>query len=210
METVYNYNKTLLQSKYGFNPDWERIRPEPNQLDRLTEDCSYFWDGLLRFEPIELVASRQRGCPEFRPQDLHQRGEGHLLFRPIGQETLAEAVATIMEEEESGFDGIDQICQRCVGVDWKLASPPWAGLFFGEGGRIEHQHQEAAERGFQVTTLYAGDTLAGSVSTAPRISGGSLPQRPGLAGSDETGIASQNQLRYSTGHNLTTFPPHKD
>ena len=40
--------------------------------------------------------------------------------------------------------------------------------------------------------------------------GGSLPQRPGLAGSDETGIASQNQLRYSTGHNLTTFPPHKD
>ena len=136
VETVYNCNKTLLKSKYGFSPDWERIRPEPDQLNRLAEGCWYFWDGLLNFEQIELVASGQRSCPEFRPQDLHQRGEGHLLFRPIGLETLAETVATIMEEEKSGFDGIDQICKRCVGVDWKLDSPPWAGLFFGEGGRM--------------------------------------------------------------------------
>ena len=41
-----------------------------------------------------------------------------------------------MEEDKSGFDEIEQICQKCAGIDWKLASSPWAGLFFGEGGRM--------------------------------------------------------------------------
>ncbi len=136
VETVYNCNKTILQSKYEFKPDWERIRPEPNQLDQLAEDCSYFWDGLLHIQPIELVASGQQKCSEFRPQEQQERGDGHLLFRPIGQETLAEAVAAIMKEKKSGVDGIGQICQDCAGIDWKLASAPWAGLFFGEGGRM--------------------------------------------------------------------------
>lgn len=136
VETVYNGNKTLLKSKHKFGTDWERVRPEPDLLDQLVEDCWHFWDGLLHIEPVELVATGERTCSAFRPQDPQQRGEGHLLFRPIGQETMAEAIADIIEEEKSEFDAIDQICQKCSGIDWKLASSPWAGLFFGEGGRM--------------------------------------------------------------------------
>ena len=133
LETVYNCNKILLQTKHQLDKDWERVRPEPEQLDQFTEQCTYFWDSLRRIQPIELVASGQQKCSEFRPQEQQLRGKGHLLFRPIGQETLAEAISDIMKEKKYDFEDIDQICQTCAGIDWTLASPPWAGLFFGEG-----------------------------------------------------------------------------
>ena len=136
LQTVYNCNKALLQDKHHFGKNWERVRPDHDLLDQLTEECKNFWDGLRQIQPIELVALGHRKCYEFRPHEQERRGEGHLLFRPIGQEALAEAVADIMEDPESEFDEIAQICQVCAEIDWKLASPPWAGLFFGEGGRM--------------------------------------------------------------------------
>lgn len=136
LETVYNCNSKILKSRHKFTEDWKRVRPDPDLLDRLAEDCTHFWDSLRQIDPIELVTSGQRKCSEFRPQNQQQRGEGHLLFRPIGLEALAEAVAVIIEEETSGFDKIEQVCQKCADIDWKLASSPWAGLFFGEGGNM--------------------------------------------------------------------------
>ena len=136
LQTVYNCNKVLLKRNHHFNNDWERVRPEPDLLDELSEECKKFWDGLRRVEAVELAASGKRKCSEFRPQEPEQRGQGHLLFRPIGQEALAEAVASIMEEQKSGFGEIDKICQDCAKIDWKLSSLPWTGLFFGEGGRM--------------------------------------------------------------------------
>ena len=136
LETVYNCNRAILQNKHQFDNNWERIRPDPDQLDQLAEECVEFWDALRRIEPIDLVALGTRKCSEFRPHDQESRGEGHLLFRPIGQETLAEAVSAIMLETKPVFGDIDQICQACTGIEWKLASPPWAGLFYGEGGAM--------------------------------------------------------------------------
>ena len=136
LETVYNCNKALLRSKHQFDNNWERIRPDPDQLDLLAEECVTFWDALRRIEPIGLVASGKHKCSEFRPHDQENRGEGHLLFRPIGQEMLAEAVSEIMKATNPIFGDMDQICQSCAKIEWKLASPPWAGLFYGEGGRM--------------------------------------------------------------------------
>ena len=136
LETVYNCNKTILQSKHQFADNWERLRPDPDQLDQLTEECVKFWDALRQIEPVDLVTSGKRKCSEFRPRDQESRGEGHLLFRPIGQETLAEAVSAIVLETNPIFSDVGQICQACAVIDWKLAAPPWAGLFYGEGGAM--------------------------------------------------------------------------
>ena len=133
LETVYNSNKAILRANHTFPSDWERVRPEPEQLDEFTAECKEFWDGLLGIEPISLVASGQRKCSEFRPRTPEQIGKGHFLFRPIGLETLAEAVSAVMQEKDSNFNGIGHICQACARIDWHLESQPWAGLFFGNG-----------------------------------------------------------------------------
>ena len=136
LRTAYRCNRSLLSAKHGFDRTWERVRPEPEILAQLTEEAKNFWDGLRQIEAVDLVASGKRTCPDFRPQEQEQRGEGHLLFRPIGQEALAEAVARIMLEKKLEFDGITHILKQCNKIDWKLASSPWAGLFYGEPGRM--------------------------------------------------------------------------
>ena len=132
LETVYECNKTLLKSVHKYKDEWVRIRPDDDLLDQLTEECTKFWDALRLIEPIGLVAEGHKKCSDFRPYSEAQRPEGHLLFRPIGQQALAEAAANIIQGQKSGFDGIDPICQSCNGIDWTLSSPPWAGLYFGD------------------------------------------------------------------------------
>lgn len=130
LQSVYNCNKILLSAEHKFEGGWVHVRPEPNLLDQYTEECQYFWDALRQIEPIDLLAEGKIQCADFRPNSKGQRGKGHLLFRPIGQETLAAAVAAIIEEQKIGFDGVENIFKSCAAIDWTLASSPWAGLFY--------------------------------------------------------------------------------
>ena len=136
LETVYNCNNTIVRARHNFPDNWEKVRPEPEELDELHDECQEFWDGLRELEAIDLVASGERYPYEFRPNSEEERGSGHLLFRPIGQETLARAVSTIIRDTTSNLNDATQICKLCAKIDWRLASPPWIGVFFGEGGRM--------------------------------------------------------------------------
>ena len=136
IETVYNCNETIVRARHDLPDNWKRVRPEPEELDKLHEECKDFWDGLREVKPIDLVASGDCLTHEFRPTNEKDRGDGHLLFRPIGQETLARAISAIIRDSTSNLNDVSQICKVCAKVDWRLASPPWLGLFFGEGGRM--------------------------------------------------------------------------
>ena len=137
LKTVYTCNKAILQGKHKFPREWPRVRPEPELLNQLAKECEDFWDSLSEIKPIDLVASGKQSCSVYRPTEPGQRGNGHLLFRPIGQEALAEAIADIMKEPKFKFESIRDICQECAKIDWTLASPPWFGLFSRADGSMQ-------------------------------------------------------------------------
>ena len=137
LKTVYNCNKMLLEAKHKFPKAWSRVRPEPELLDQLTEECTDLWDSICEIEPIGLLASGQKSCSEFRPTQPGQRGNGHVLFRPLGQAALAEAIVKTIHEPEPNFDGIGDICKACAKIDWRLSSPPWAGVFSKADGSMQ-------------------------------------------------------------------------
>ncbi|MCY4654706.1 MAG: DGQHR domain-containing protein [Dehalococcoidia bacterium] len=135
LETVYNCNELVLGAKYSFSDDWKRIRPEPDQLDKIFAECKDFWDGLCLIPQIQEVVNG-RNPIDFRPNEQEHRGEGHLLFRPVGQEMLAFTIARILSDSTASYSDVAEVCQKCISVDWCLGSPPWRGVFFGEGGRM--------------------------------------------------------------------------
>ena len=135
LETIYNCNELILRAKHTFPSDWKRVRPEADELDELYKECKEFWDGLYEMNEVREIVQGTRQPIDFRPED--PRGEGHLLFRPIGQEMLAAAVARILPDTSiTTFGDIGGICRTCTRIDWRLASAPWRGVFFGEGGRM--------------------------------------------------------------------------
>ena len=132
LETVYNCNRLLLQARHNFSKDWERVRPDPDVLEVLTNECEAFWSGLCEIDEIERVASGDESCNTFRPQDKEHRGTGHLLFRPIGQEAFADAVLRILVERQQDFKDIPDICKDANNINWTVAATPWNGLYFSE------------------------------------------------------------------------------
>ena len=137
LESIYNCNETIARTKRGeITRDWKRVRPEPNELDQLYEECKEFWDGLTEIPELRQVAQNDKNPEDFRPNTEGLRGEGHLLFRPIGQEMMALAISRVLSDTASELDDIGRICRLCSGVNWRLDAPPWRGLFFGEGGRM--------------------------------------------------------------------------
>ena len=136
LETIYNCNELILSANHTFPRDWKRVRPEYDELDELHRECKEFWDGLCEILEIRQVAQGDKRPIDFRPSVEGLRGEGHLLFRPIGQEMIAYAVGRILRDSLTNLNDIGRICRSCTNVDWKLASVPWRGVFFGEGGRM--------------------------------------------------------------------------
>ena len=137
LKTVYNCNRMLLQTKHKFAKNWERVRPEPELLNQLTKECTDLWDSMREIEPIDLLASGKKSCFDFRPTQPGQRGHGHLLFRPIGQEALTEAIVKTIQESKPKFNEIKDICKACAKIDWRLSSPPWAGVFSKSDGSMQ-------------------------------------------------------------------------
>ena len=89
LETVYNCNRGILESQYKFTKDWDRTRPEPDLLDRLTDDCTHFWDSLRQIDPIELVTSGQRKCSEVQAAGATTAGRGApAVPNPSGKKPL--------------------------------------------------------------------------------------------------------------------------
>ena len=135
LETIYNCNELIL-AKHTFPRGWKRVRPEHDELDELHAECREFWDGLCEMPEMRQVAEGDKRPIDFRPNAEGLRGDGHLLFRPIGQEMMALAVSRILSDSSTDLDDVRRICRSCTNVDWRLASPPWRGVFFGEGGRM--------------------------------------------------------------------------
>lgn len=139
LETVYRCCGVILQRKYDITREWKRIRPEPERLEQLYEDAKVFWDALTEHVPeIREVVNNDVPPGHYRPEDPKdeaKRGQGHLLFRPIGQEMLATAVAEAVHDTTLDLNSVSAVIAKATKVDWRLSSPPWLGVFFG-GGRM--------------------------------------------------------------------------
>ncbi len=136
LETIYRCLETLLRTKYSIDRAWKTIRPDPDVLDDAYSDAKLFWDALVdHFDEFKQVTKGTATPGDWRPADESERGGGHLLFRPIGLEMLAEATADLIEDSTVSFSTPSDVVSGIKKVDWTLNSPPWLGVFFG-GGRM--------------------------------------------------------------------------
>ena len=136
LETIYNCNELVVSANRTISKEWKRIRPEYDELDELHGECKEFWDGLCEISPIRQVSQGDKSPIDFRPDDKGLRGQGHLLFRPVGQEMMALAVSRTLSDSSTNLDDVGRICRLSTKIDWTLASAPWRGVFFGEGGKM--------------------------------------------------------------------------
>lgn len=125
------------------------VRPPDEQLD---EGLKAFKALLTAFGTLPSVSELDRGktTPEFRnfsdPEGNTPSGQAHLLFRPIGQIALAEAVGMLVKDggdlgelfellktyEQAGGLAIDRI-----------ANPWWGVIYDPTGKKIARGGQEA-------------------------------------------------------------------
>lgn len=61
LETVYNCNNIVVRARHNFPDNWEKVRPEPEELDELHDECKEFWDGLRAVKSLPRDY-RGRGC----------------------------------------------------------------------------------------------------------------------------------------------------
>jgi DGQHR domain-containing protein len=125
------------------------VRPPDDQLEK---GLKAFKDLLTAFGTLPSVSELDRGktTPEFRnfsdPEGNTPSGQGHLLFRPIGQIAMAEAVGMMVKDgsdlgelfellktyEQAGGFSIDRV-----------ANPWWGVIYDPTGKKIARGGQEA-------------------------------------------------------------------
>ena len=135
LQTLYDINESLLitgqrghgEMSVGKLKEFVRFRPTDEKLDELYGELEMCWNAMLAAIPDlrkEPEGMRRHGTPE----------KDHLLFWPIGQEVLGQAVRFLLDKAFSGGnpDTVSKAKKALASlgrIDWQLLSPPWKNLF---------------------------------------------------------------------------------
>ena len=108
-------------------------RPPDDELKVFLNDAASLWSSCAKqIRPFSLLASH--------PRSTAARFRNHVMFRPLGFEVAAEAIAAAMKAK--GLT-IDQAVARLSNVPLDLGKPPWRGFLWNPGdGRMK-----SAEKG---------------------------------------------------------------
>jgi len=126
------------------------VRPPDAELESGLEEFKRF---LTAFATLPSVSELDRGktTPEFRnfsdPEGKEQSGRAHLLFRPIGQIALADAVGMLVNQGRK-LDDLFDLLGRYEGqggftID-KEANPWWGVIYDPAGKKIARGGEEVA------------------------------------------------------------------
>lgn len=104
--TLMNIAEHYLQSKYDWSPEYKeelQTRPHDSELDQAQEELFEYFDFLCKLPSHDaLVMHHEKSASDYRLEDNNE----NILFRPIAQEALVEAVAELVQERHKSLKEI--------------------------------------------------------------------------------------------------------
>ncbi len=123
---LYDCVEMVLKLNATWNPRHQKIRPQDEILNPLTQHCMDYWNIVLD-EHEDLQAYIAVPTDSNPAQPFRGRHAGHLLFRPIGLLAHTWAATALCAKEKADTRAA---IQRLVGVPMDLAEAPWPGLLW--------------------------------------------------------------------------------
>ena len=128
--TVYDVNETVLKAQWPkISKAFKQSQRPVDEVESMYQTVEKFWVNVSKsIAPIEeLVLNPNLPIAE----NLRSRDGGHLLFRPIGMTTLAEAFRLAI------LSGISSkvIFERLAKVDYDMTRSPWNGIVWHSGSQ---------------------------------------------------------------------------
>ena len=138
LQTLYGMNEKLLSTanrEVGWGDDsaslkeFKRFRPDEEYLDKLYDELTIYWNGLLESLAVLRVEPHKMRNHDADPDDGGEP-EDHLLFWPIGQELLAEVCrrqlnVRLGSKKNSTAADVAGVLKGLSKVNWWLHRPPW-------------------------------------------------------------------------------------
>jgi DGQHR domain-containing protein len=144
LETFYDMNRTLLDSRGRQNAKWgpekddikqfQRFRPSDELLDALYDELKTYWDCLLDEMPVlkeDPMMMRRHNVPS---DDESDGAKDLLVFWPIGQQLLATVARYALDQRMP--ESTEKVERKTVKsalaglgeAEWDLHNPPWQYL----------------------------------------------------------------------------------
>ena len=98
----------------------KQSRPPPSVIDAMYNDHEDFWEGLKECVPAMHESLGSEPAKRMAGNYRHRTG-GHILFRPVGQETFARALRTLLDRGVPIRQGI----RALASTQLMLNQAPW-------------------------------------------------------------------------------------
>ena len=110
--------------------DLKQLRPPQEIIESMYNDHEMFWEGLR--EHIPAMSESLGSEPGDRMAGKHRRRDGgHILFRPVGQETFARALRILLDREIPIRQGITALASTQLMLD----QAPWSHVMWDPSRR---------------------------------------------------------------------------
>jgi hypothetical protein len=138
--------KRWLPPEVGLIP----LRPEDDELEQGVQEFNYFWDLLKELPSFKKLEQGAKTGSLRRFSHDRSPGEGHMLFRPVGQEALASALGQLIATKK---EDVKQLMKRVAKYDkeggFQLDKPSsvwWMVLYDPNKKRMSVRGFKLAER----------------------------------------------------------------
>jgi hypothetical protein len=124
-----------------------RLKPEHDQIDQGVAEFKRLWD---RLSDLPSYSKLTQGSDTKKLRNFSPSGHGHMLFRPVGQEALADALGVLVGDRK---ENLEVIVGRLRKMDaeggFQLDSPKsawWNILYDPSKKRMTIKGRKLAER----------------------------------------------------------------
>ena len=139
LETLVYIAQSYLQQKEGY-AKWDNrildrndlgyVRPSGEEIESGISLLTNYFDQLAKLESHHSMIQGEK------PENIRSRdGQDHILFRPITQIALAEAIGALERDDGASIEDLAEKLKRKEGesgVGFKLSDPasPWFGILY--------------------------------------------------------------------------------
>ena len=99
----------------------KQLRPPQEIIEAMYNDHEMFWEGLREHIPAMSESLGSEPADRMAAQHRYQKGGGHTLFRPVGQEAFARALRILLDREVPIQQGIKALASTQLMLD----QAPW-------------------------------------------------------------------------------------
>ena len=103
----------------------KRYRPVSQVIDRIYNEHISFWEGLRNYVPSMRDALGSNPEERVAARYRHETG-GHILFRPVGQESFARATSTLLSRGIPFAESLAALAETQLALD----QPPWRSVMW--------------------------------------------------------------------------------